>query len=359
MPVKPSKNLPRKTSTLSLRRSPRTKRNDIPPDSASPTPQKFSTTSYQKHAEPTTTVFSYLGLRISTTDPSIEIDKPDQRQTERKTCRSAIGRILKSRHSLPFSHDDHLPIRDDTTLSAPQLLAALHPLVYDALVLSPEYDNILRENTFGPHGARFSHQLLLVGGPSRRIPLAGTILAAAGRSAALRYDNLLLRDTFHWRPRLIADLRSSWAEIALTFASLDPPTPRVMALLWSGVYQIMHIRAQRAETWGCPEVQRACAAQLAELPQCEIQSFALLRAIPSDAENLYRNAAAQHQVASFFIPFWSEHILDLGRVSQQRATAWAWELVLQSKPPYVPPPLPDILLRATTPPQPSLTNAEP
>jgi hypothetical protein len=30
-------------------------------------------------------------------------------------------------------------------------LAALHPLVYDALVLSPEYNNILRENPFGPH----------------------------------------------------------------------------------------------------------------------------------------------------------------------------------------------------------------
>ncbi len=164
--------------------------------------------------------------------------------------------------------------------------------MYDALVLSPEYNNILREYPFGPHGARFSHQLLLVRGPSRRIPLAGTILAAARRSAALRYDNLLLRDTFYWRPRLIADLGSSWAEIALTFASLDPPTPRVMAQLWSGVYQI--IRAQRAETWGCPEVQRACAAQLAELPQCEIQSFApFLRTPETHTETLLPNTKSR------------------------------------------------------------------
>jgi hypothetical protein len=119
-----------------------------------------------------------------------------------------------------------------------------------ALVLSPAYNNTLRENPFGSHGTRFSHQLLLVGGPNRRIPLAGTILAAAGRSAALRYDNLLLRDTFYWRPRLITELRSLWAEIALTFASLDLPTPQVMARLWSRVYQFMHIQAQRAETWG-------------------------------------------------------------------------------------------------------------
>ena len=105
--------------------------NAIPPDSTESAPQKSSPTSYRKHAEAPTTVFTYLGIRIST--PSLEIDKPDQRQTERKILRSAISRILKSQHSFPFLPENprrHNPQTTQSclTVTTQSCLTVFHPL---------------------------------------------------------------------------------------------------------------------------------------------------------------------------------------------------------------------------------------
>ena len=50
-----------------------------------------------------------------------------------------------------------------------------------------------------------------------------------------------------------------------------------------------------------------------------------------------KHTLSSRHVAAYFLPFWSEHILDLGRISEYEAHTWAWGLVCGTWPRYIPP----------------------
>jgi hypothetical protein len=100
--------------------------------------------------------------------------------------------------------------------------------------------------------AAFGHQIRLLLLPNERCKWSsrGVALAAAGRSADLPYEDLLLRAPFLWRPNLMFALLKDWVEACVTFASSEHPTTRTLAALWGRVKTIMELRAKRAESWG-------------------------------------------------------------------------------------------------------------
>jgi hypothetical protein len=117
---------------------------------------------------------------------------------------------------------------------------------------------------------------------------------------------------------------------------MGPPAPRTLEILWKGVKFVMENRALRAETWGDPQVLNACNQELRDLKSVEKRSFDFIRHLPkSDLQ--YPYTMAHLSIATRFLLFWSEHILDLGRLGEQETNTWAWGMVHKSwpGPPYV------------------------
>ena len=131
-------------------------------------------------------------------------------------------------------------------------------------------------------------------------------------------------------------LRKDWVEACDTFASSGPPTTRTLAALWRGVKTIMELRATRAESWGNQSILAACKQQLRDLDALKLDSLQMILGL-SGYTHPARHTWSSLHVASYFLPFWSEHILDLGRISEYEAHAWAWGLICGTWPRYVPP----------------------
>jgi hypothetical protein len=247
MPLNPSKTLKRKNATFPPRRTLRARTEVGCPDASEPGQQKTFTRSYQKNAEPPNTSCVYLGTRISTATPLCSTATPDQRKTEKMQRRAAAKRKFRTCLSPP-PPTSLTPQFRTTQLSVHPNSCSTPFCIRRPRLATPDNSRLL-ENLYSAHAARFSHQIRLVTRPGERTPpvLMGMALAAAGRSTALHYNNLLLLESIHWRPQMIAELRSQWAKIASTFASLDLPSQQVMAQLWSCVYQIMKIHVLNAE----------------------------------------------------------------------------------------------------------------
>ena len=99
----------------------------------------------------------------------------------------------------------------------------------------------------------------------------------------------------------------------------------------------METRVLRAETWGCPHILDACKQQLSDLATLEEQSLKFLQHMPQ--YNIqYPHTISQLTIATLFLPFWSEHILDLGRLSEQETNTWAWGMTHQTWLNYIQPP---------------------
>ncbi len=99
-----------------------------------------------------------------------------------------------------------------------------------------------------------------------------------------------------------------------------------MAALWGGVKTIMELRATRAESWGNQSILAACKQQLRDQDALALDSLQMLSAFTGYTNPAKHTMSSLH-MATYFIPFWFEHILDLGRISAHEAHIWAWGLV--------------------------------
>ena len=211
--------------------------------------------------------------------------------------------------------------------------------VFKALALTPYVPRKPRLDAHGLPVASFGHQIRLLLPSNKRFIWAnsGVALAAAGRSANLPYENLLLRDPFLWRPTLMFALRQDWVNACNTFASPEPPTTRTLVALWGGVKAIMGLRATRAESWGNQKILAACKQQLRDLDALALDSLQMIPPSSTTYTHPAQYVWQRYHIAAYFLPFWSEHILDLGRISEREVHAWAWGLVDGILPQYVPP----------------------
>ena len=87
---------------------------------------------------------------------------------------------------------------------------------------------------------------------------------------------------------------------------------------------------------GTQSILAACTQQLRDLDALALDSLQMISAFTGYTHPAKHTLSSRH-VAAYFLPFWSEHILDLGRISEREAHAWAWGLVDGIWPRYVPP----------------------
>ena len=110
--------------------------------------------------------------------------------------------------------------------------------------------------------------------------------------------------------------------------------------LWAGPTFIMSLRAARSAAWGVPEVEAACRAQLNALPTYR---SAIATAITRVAST-FTGAAAARSVnkayLTFFSPFWSEHLLERGRLSREETEKFVKGLLDAPAPALAPAPPP-------------------
>ena len=90
---------------------------------------------------------------------------------------------------------------------------------------------------------------------------------------------------------------------------------------------------------GNQSVLAACKQQLCDLDSLALDSLLMLY-IPTEYTCPARHTLSSLNVAKYFIPFWSEHILYLGKINTQEAHAWAWGLVRGTWPKYILPQVP-------------------
>ena len=94
-----------------------------------------------------------------------------------------------------------------------------------------------------------------------------------------------------------------------------------MNTLWTGVTFVFRLRADRARSWGVPEVADACSSQLAALPAyCAAIADAVVRAAEAQPAGLGAHPI-NVSYAHFFVPFWWEHILARGMLTAATAAS--------------------------------------
>ena len=262
-----------------------------------------------------------------TASPHAICKKPYQKPAFRRELRLLLGT------------QDCFPMVADFAACPAQLRASVQPAVFKALALTPYVPRKPRLNEHGLPAASFGHQIRLLRLPNERYlwPSRGIALAAAGRSADLPYKDLLLRAPFIYRPNLMFALRQDWVKVCDTFASPEFPTVRTMAILWNGVKIIMKLRATRAESWGNQQILAACKQQLRDLDALALDSLQMIPPSSTTYTHPAQYVWQRYHIAAYFLPFWSEHILDLGRICEGEAHTWAWGLVDGIWPRYVPP----------------------
>jgi hypothetical protein len=189
--------------------------------------------------------------------------------------------------------------------------------------------NILDRTT----AAAFSHQTLLAlaDGAHFDPPKRGIALAGAGRSAAASgapghsLSDAVTRDA-HLRT-----LREHWNDALLAFPSDVELSGSHVNNLWGGVHFIMTVRASRSSTWGVPEVEEACAQQLASLSSYRSGVASAIARVAKTYVGLEIPRAVNRAYLQFFLPFWWEHILERGRLDESAAEKQA-TLLLAPRP---------------------------
>ena len=167
--------------------------------------------------------------------------------------------------------------------------------------------------------AAFGHQMVLALSDRAHFdPLArGLAFACAGRSAPASADETHnLADSIN-HDAFLGSMRAHWNSMTEAFASNTELSSSHTNNLWAGPTFIMRLRAARSAAWGVPEVEAACRAQLHALPAYR---SAIATAITRVAST-FTGAAAARSVnkayLAFFSPFWSEHLLERGRLSKE------------------------------------------
>ena len=199
-----------------------------------------------------------------------------------------------------------------------ELLAALPADVYQALDMAAgmpyksrvklqescrkgDMANLLDRTT----SAAFSHQTLLsLSDGAHFDPLKrGLALAGAGRSATVPWaPGQSLSDTVT-RDAHLRTLRECWQEALPEFAADGELSGSHVENLWRGATFIFTVRAARSATWGVPEVEEACNAQLTSLPAYR----SAVASVINRAARAYTGAdiprAVNRAYLQFFLPF--------------------------------------------------------
>ena len=189
--------------------------------------------------------------------------------------------------------------------------------------------NILDRTT----AAAFSHQTLLALADGAHFdPLKrGLALAGAGRSAAASGASGHSLSDEVTRDAHLRTLRENWTDALLAFPSDVELSGSHVNNLWAGVTFIMTVRASRSSTWGVPEVEEACAQQLASLPSYRSGVASVIARVAKAYTGLEIPRAVNRAYLQFFLPFWWEHILERGRLDDSAAEKQA-TLLLAPRP---------------------------
>ena len=190
--------------------------------------------------------------------------------------------------------------------------------------------------------AAFSHQMALALSDRAHFdPLArGLAFACAGRSAPASADESHnLADSIN-QDAFLGSMRNHWNAMTAAFASDTELSSSHTNNLWAGPTFIMRLRAARSATWGVPEVEASCRAQLLALPAYR---SAIATAITRVASTFVGAAAARSvnkAYLTFFSPFWSEHLLERGRLSREETEKFVKGLLDAPAPALAPAPPP-------------------
>jgi hypothetical protein len=188
-------------------------------------------------------------------------------------------------------------------------------------------------------GAPFGHQLQLslADGAHFDPPKRGLALAIAGRSAGLEFSGGGSLVDATGRRAVLLEFRSHWTQIEADFGGTHELSGTNVNRLWEGVSFVMHARAARATTWGCPEVELACREQYEALPAYRA---AVATSVSRAASALPACDAARSVNAaylSFFLPFWWEHVLLRSRLDKADVAKVSKEILSRAPPPpYAP-----------------------
>ena len=188
-------------------------------------------------------------------------------------------------------------------------------------------------------GAPFGHQLQLsLADGAHFDPLKrGLALAIAGRSAGLEFSGGGSLVDATGRRAVLLEFRSHWTQIEADFGGTHELSGTNVNRLWEGVSFVMHARAARATTWGCPEVELACREQYEALPAYRA---AVATSVSRAASALPACDAARSVNAaylSFFLPFWWEHVLLRSRLDKADVAKVSKEILSRAPPPpYAP-----------------------
>ena len=179
--------------------------------------------------------------------------------------------------------------------------------------------SLLDHATAAPFGHQFT--LALHDGAHFDAVRRGLALAAAGRSAQASAHTLSAAFDHVTRDAMLMQLKTSWAHAESAFHLPTELSGTLVNNLWTGVTFIFRLRADRARSWGVPEVADACALQLAALPAYRT-SIADAVARAAEGHTVQHGAHPVNVAyAHFFVPFWWEHILARAMLTEATAAS--------------------------------------
>ena len=179
--------------------------------------------------------------------------------------------------------------------------------------------SLLDHATAAPFGHQFT--LVLHDGAHFDAVRRGLALAAAGRSAQASEGTLSATFDLGTRDALFLQLKNRWAHIERALRLPTELSGTDVNTLWTGVTFVFRLRADRARSWGVPEVADACSSQLAALPAyCAAIADAVVRAAEAQPAGLGAHPI-NVSYAHFFVPFWWEHILARGMLTAATAAS--------------------------------------
>jgi hypothetical protein len=207
--------------------------------------------------------------------------------------------------------------------------------------------------------AAFGHQLILALSDRAHFDplLRGLAFACAGRSATSSADEPQnLSDSVN-HDAFLRSMRADWHTMIAAFAADTELSSTHSNTLWQGPIFIMRLRAARAATWGVPEVETACREQLAALPAYRSAIATAITRVASTYEGAEAARWVNKAYLTFMYPFWSEHLLERGRLSKEEVAKQVKEILTPAKPtpapaPALPPTAPHALPPVAPPPTP-------
>ena len=169
------------------------------------------------------------------------------------------------------------------------------------------------------HSAPFGHQFSLAFTENSLFDRAkrGAALAAAARTVNISAGGISSFNDNIARDQYLCHMRQQWGDICRSLADTNEISSTVLDQMWAAYSVHMGTRAAHASSWGVPEVSDACAAQYASIPTYR---HSIAKAVSRKAATYNRAEAAatvNKTYASFFLPFYWEHILERGRLKAE------------------------------------------